>query len=174
MRWLRLVWSYAAETVVVILMTIMVTTLALQVFYRFVLDNPLSWTEELARYAFVWITFLGGAVAYRRRAHIVVDVMLHLVPIRARAALALAVEAMITVTLVILVRDGLRMVETTANVQATMLEIPMSYIYASIPVSAALMLIYQVERLVGVLRSRRPAAAAAEITQPKLPEIGGV
>ena len=174
MRLLRLVWSYAAEAVVVVLMAIMVTTVAIQVFFRYVIDDPLSWTEELARYAFVWITFLGAAVAYRRRAHIVVDMMLHVIPIRARAALALAVEGMVTMTLLILVREGLRMVETTSNVMATMLQIPMSYIYAAIPVSAVLMLAYQVERLVGVVRSRRPEVAAAELTPPKLPEVGGV
>ena len=174
MRMLRLVWSYAAETVVVVLMAIMVATLAVQVFFRFVIGDPLSWTEELARYAFVWITFLGAAVAYRHRAHIVVDIMLHLVPTRARAPLAWVVEGLVAVTLVILIREGLRMVETTSNVRATMLQIPMSYIYAAIPVSAALMLVYQIERLVGVLRSRRPASAEAELTPPKLPEVGGV
>ena len=174
MRVLRLVWSYAAETVVVVLMAIMVAAVAVQVFFRFVIGDPLSWTEELARYAFVWITFLGAAVAYRHRAHIVVDIMLHLVPTWARAPLSWVVEGLVAVTLVILIREGLRMVETTSNVQATMLQIPMSYIYAAIPVSAALMLVYQVERLVGVLRSRRPASAEAELTPPKLPEVGGV
>ena len=174
MRVLRLAWSYAAETVVVVLMAIMVAAVAVQVFFRFVIGDPLSWTEELARYAFVWITFLGAAVAYRHRAHIVVDIMLHLVPTRARALLAWVVEGLVAVALVILIREGLRMVETTSNVRATMLQIPMSYIYAAIPVSAALMLVYQVERLVGVLRSRRPASAEAELTPPKLPEVGGV
>ena len=174
MRLLRLVWNYAAEAVVVVLMAVMVTTVAIQVFFRYVVDDPLSWTEELARYAFVWMTFLGAAVAYRRRAHIVVDAMLHLIPMRARAGLAFAVEGMVTITLLILVRDGLRMVETTSNVRATMLQIPMSYIYAAIPVSAVLMLVYQVERLAGVLRSRRPVVAEAELTPPKLPEVGGV
>lgn len=175
MRLLRLIWSYAAETVVVILMALMVTTLAVQVLFRYALNNPLSWSEELARYAFVWITFLGAAVAYRHRGHIVVDMMLHLIPVRARATLAWLVEILVTVTLVVLVRDGLRMVETTSNVRATMLQIPMSYIYAAIPVSAALMLVYQVEWVVKQLTSaRQPDPTVPGPDATNVPDIGGV
>lgn len=175
MRLLRLIWNYAAETVVVILMALMVITLAVQVLFRYVLDNPLSWSEELARYAFVWITFLGAAVAYRHRGHIVVDMMLHLIPVQMRAALAWVVEILVAVTLVVLVRDGLRMVETTSNVRATMLQIPMSYIYAAIPVSAALMLVYQVEWVVKRLtRSRQPRPTVPSPDAINAPDIGGV
>ncbi len=175
MRLLRLVWSYAAETVVVILMAVMVTTLAVQVFFRYVLDAPLSWTEELARYAFVWVTFLGAAVAFRHRGHIVVDMLLHMIPAQVRAVLIWAVEVLVTITLVILVRDGLRMVETTANVRATMLQIPMSYVYASIPVSSALMLLYQLEWVVKrVTEYRQSRQAGADPHGPKVSDVGGV
>jgi TRAP-type C4-dicarboxylate transport system permease small subunit len=152
---LRLVWKYAAEGAVVALMTVMVVTLAIQVFFRFVIQDPPPWTEELARYAFVWITFLGAAVAYRRGTHIVVDTVLHLLSPRVRAVLAWVVDALVFISLVTLLITGIGIVQATSNVRATMLQIPMSFIYAAVPVSAALMLAYQAERLVGLLR--RPA-----------------
>jgi TRAP-type C4-dicarboxylate transport system permease small subunit len=155
MRALHFAWRYAAEGVVVGLMAVMVATLGIQVFWRFVLQDPPSWTEELARYTFVWITFLGAAVAYRHGSHIVVDTMLYLLPIRARAALAWVVDALVAIALVTLLVKGLKILEPTSTVRATMLQIPMSYIYAAIPVSAGLMLTYLVERVAARLRSIR-------------------
>jgi TRAP-type C4-dicarboxylate transport system permease small subunit len=47
----------------------MVVVVAAQVFFRYVLNQSLFWSEELARYILVWLTFLGASVAYRRSAH---------------------------------------------------------------------------------------------------------
>ena len=157
---LRLVWRWGTETVVALLMTVMVATILLQVFCRFVLGNPLSWSEELARYAFVWITFLGAAVAYRHGGHIVVETVVTLLPRRLQAVLAWVVDALAVVALLVLLVQGFRIVEVNSNVEATMLEIPMSWVYASVPVSAAIMLAYQVERTVRRLRGQLPLPAA--------------
>lgn len=156
----RLVWRWGTETVVALLMTVMVATIILQVFCRFVLGNPLSWSEELARYAFVWITFLGAAVGYRHGGHIVVETIVVLLPRRLQAALAWAVDALMVVALLLLLVQGMNIVEVNSNVEATMLEIPMSWVYASVPVSAALMLAYQVERTVRRIRGKLPLASA--------------
>ena len=51
----------------------MAVIVAVQVFFRYVLNHSLFWSEELARYLLVWLTFLGASVAYRRRAHPGID-----------------------------------------------------------------------------------------------------
>jgi TRAP-type C4-dicarboxylate transport system permease small subunit len=156
----RLFWRWGTETVVGLLMAVMVGTIILQVFCRFVLGNPLSWSEELARYAFVWITFLGAAVAYRHGAHIVVETVVVLLPKPVQAALGWVVDALMVVALAVLLVQGLNIVEVNSNVEATMLEIPMSWVYGSVPVSAAIMLAYQVERTLRRVKGTLPAAAA--------------
>lgn len=153
----RLVWRYGAETVVSLLMTVMVSTILLQVFCRFVLGNPLSWSEELARYAFVWITFLGAAVAFRHGAHIIVETIVVLLPRGAQVALAWLVDALVVVALLVLLMQGINIAEVNANVEATMLQISMSWVYAAVPTSAAVMLAYQVERTVRRIRGTLPA-----------------
>jgi len=154
-----LLWRHGTETIVALLMAVMVGTVLLQVYCRFVLGNPLSWSEELARYAFVWITFLGAAVAYRHGAHIIVETIVVLLPRRAQVALAWLVDALMVVALVVLLVQGLGIVETTGNVEATMLEIPMSWVYGAVPVSAAIMLAYQVERTLRRIKGTLPAVA---------------
>ncbi len=53
----------------------MALIVAIQVFSRYVLNHSLFWSEELARYLLVWLTFLGASVAYRRKAHPSIDVV---------------------------------------------------------------------------------------------------
>jgi TRAP-type C4-dicarboxylate transport system permease small subunit len=145
MEAVRIIWRYGVETIVVILVAVMVATMFLQVFCRFVLGDPLSWSEELARYLFVWVSFLGAAVAYRRGSHIVVETILVLMPRRVQIVLGWVADAFVVVALLALLVHGIDIVEATGNVEATMLQIPMSWVYASVPVSAAVMLGYQAE-----------------------------
>ncbi len=53
----------------------MVVVVAAQVFCRYVLNHSLFWSEELARYLLVWLTFLGATVAYHRRVHPSIDIL---------------------------------------------------------------------------------------------------
>ncbi len=152
MRVLRLLWRYGVESVVVVLMVVLVAALALQVFFRYVVQDPLVWSEELARYALVWITFLGAAVAYRHGTHVVVETVVALLARPVRIALAWFVDGLLVLALLVLLVQGVGMVEITARTRSTILQIPMSWVYASVPVSAVLMLGFQVERTLGRLR----------------------
>ena len=51
----------------------MAALVAVQVFFRYVLNHSLFWSEELARFLLIWLTFLGASVAYHRRAHPGID-----------------------------------------------------------------------------------------------------
>ncbi len=53
----------------------MALIVALQVFCRYVLNHSLFWSEELARYLLVWLTFLGATAAYYRKIHPGIDIL---------------------------------------------------------------------------------------------------
>ncbi|MCL4369910.1 MAG: TRAP transporter small permease [Chloroflexi bacterium] len=143
MRLIKGIWDHGAETVVVLLVVVMVVTVFGQVFCRYVLHDSPSWTEELARYDFIWISFLGSFVAFKRRAHVIVDTLLVALPPNVQRILTIAVQLAVAVFLVVLVQEGWKMILVTSNTKATMLQVPMSYVYAAVPVSAALMLVQQ-------------------------------
>ncbi len=71
----------AVEFAVFFLGLSMALIVALQVFSRYVLNHSLFWSEELARFLLVWLTFLGASVAYRRRAHASIDVLFRRLPV---------------------------------------------------------------------------------------------
>ncbi len=68
----------------------MVVVVAAQVFCRYVLNHSLFWSEELARYLLVWLTFLGATVAYHRRVHPSVDMLQARVGPQAARAMTIA------------------------------------------------------------------------------------
>lgn len=53
----------------------MTVVVAVQVLFRYVFNQSLFWSEELARYLLVWLSFLGASVAYRRKAHPGIDIL---------------------------------------------------------------------------------------------------
>lgn len=80
------------EWVVVILFVIMLVVGTLQVINRFFLNESLSWSEELQRYAFIWLVFIAIPITYNRKGHLCVDSISNLFPKVARAVFDTAVD----------------------------------------------------------------------------------
>src|ERR1700704_2883082 len=54
----------------------------LQFFTRYIMNDSLAWTEEIARYGLMWLAFIGGAVVTRKKTHIAGELLGHLMPAR--------------------------------------------------------------------------------------------
>lgn len=70
--------------------TILIAACVLQVFTRFVLNNSLSWTEELARYAFIWSNLLGAAICTQKSSHATVTAITDALPKKVQTVLKIA------------------------------------------------------------------------------------
>src|SRR4051794_25759444 len=79
---------YPEDWLVMIIFWSLAFIVFLQFFTRYVLNDSLSWTEEIARYGLMWVTFIGGAMVTRRNSHIAVELLSNLMkPGPARVAL---------------------------------------------------------------------------------------
>jgi TRAP-type C4-dicarboxylate transport system permease small subunit len=76
-----------------------------QVVARYVFGHPITWTEEICRYLFVWVVFVGAGVAERSRAHITLDYVTSRLPRRAMRWLDIA-NAVLCVGMVLLLSSG--------------------------------------------------------------------
>ena len=125
----------------------------LQFFTRYVLNNSLAWTEEIARYGLMWLAFIGGAVVTRRRSHIAVELLENVLPQgRLRTGLRIFIEIVKLGFLGLLAYFSVTIVERMHNQRMTVFDLPMSIVYAGIGFGCFLMFGRQ---LLSVWRSAR-------------------
>ncbi len=135
-----------------ILLAAMVVDVTIQVFFRYVIQDPPTWTEELARYLFAWEIFLATGVAFGRGSHIVVDA-LFLVLKGAAQRTALFIGNLLTLCfLLVVVWQGSNMVGLTSNTTSTAMGLNMGVVYAALPIGATISALYVVLRLIDLAR----------------------
>jgi len=77
LRWLD---DHLEEFLVVALMSVMTVFICGQVFTRYVLETAMSWTEEISRYMFIWLVYVGISYGVKKQKHISVDVIHNFLP----------------------------------------------------------------------------------------------
>lgn len=117
--------------------------LALDVFYqfftRYVLGSSAAWTEEIARYLLIVVCFVGSAMGVRRNSHIHVEFAYRFLPAAAGRAVATAVDLVRLAFLAYGTVLAVQLVPRMQNLQMTVVDLPMSYVYALVAVGFALM-----------------------------------
>ena len=158
--WLRRSAGSLEEYFCYLLLVVLVVTTSLQVFTRYVLNAPLSWTEELARILFIWITFIGAAVIAKRSGHISIDFVTNLLPPGARRWVLVVANAASVAILLLLGVKGVALLRITGISASPALGIPWAYVYAAFPVGMFLMAARYAGALVRLLR--RPVETGQE------------
>jgi TRAP-type C4-dicarboxylate transport system permease small subunit len=111
----------------------------LQFFTRYVLNDSLAWTEEIARYGLMALTFLGGAVVTRRNNHIAVALLPNLLPTGYGRALLAAVDLVTLGFLGLLTYFSVLILERMQYQRMTVIDLPMSVVYGAVAVGCFLM-----------------------------------
>lgn len=119
------------SVVIVALMAAMSALIGMQIFMRYVMGASLSWSEELARYLFIWMTYLGIACAVRQNAHIRVTMLTDLLPERIRLWVPVLTATIFAGFAVFVMYQGWFFVEKIFRFgqKSASLGIPMGYVY---------------------------------------------
>lgn len=131
-------------------MAALIGVITLQIVSR-VLFNAVSWTEEVARFLLVWITFLAATLAFQRGRHIAVTFAVDALPERLRQAARIAATLAVLAFMVALVVIGYRYMQVQSFQKSASLRVSMTYVYAIIPLTAALMSWYALVDLLELL-----------------------
>ncbi|HZH06299.1 MAG TPA: TRAP transporter small permease [Lautropia sp.] len=122
---------------------VMFFLLALDVFYqfftRYVLGNSAAWTEEIARYLLIIVTFVGASMSVRRNTHIQVEFIYRYLPPAVGRALSTAVDVIRILFLAYASWLAIDLVPRMHNLQMTVVDWPMSYIYGFVALGFVLM-----------------------------------
>lgn len=134
----------------VVIMGAMVLNVLWQVFSRFILGSPSSFTDELARYLMIWIGILGAAYVAGQNMHVAIDVL----PRRLSTATQKKLKLIVTVLIIlfcftVMVIGGGRLAYIThvLGQKSPALQVPISLVYLVIPVSGLLIIYYKMSDL---------------------------
>ena len=135
------------------------TLVVVAVFFRYVLNDPLTWTEEIIVLLFTWMLFVGLANAFRARMHIRIDALLLVLPRKAWPILGFFAVTATVLTLVGLTWFGIEQAIGLGGTETPMMRISAAWGVSAVPVGAALSLVHVATHLVehGVAEALWPA-----------------
>ena len=147
------------EILIMVVVAVLVIDVSWQVFTRFILKDPSTWTEELAVFMLIWVALLGAAVALNRGAHLGIDYLVGKLPVRIRLYTEVFVFLCIVLfSLCVMVIGGTSLVISTLNLGqiSPALGVEIGYVYLAIPISGFFLVLYSViglvERMVALFK----------------------
>ncbi len=135
----------------VLLMGLIVLAVLWQVFSRYVLQNPSSVTEEIARYLLIWIGLLGAAYASGQQEHLSINILPPKLNPENRIKLMIFINILIIAfcfTVLIIGGGNLVLMNIELGQNSAALHLPLSVVYTVIPISGVLIIIYKLNEII--------------------------
>lgn len=145
----------ALEWVLITSMSLLVLDVLWQVFSRYVLNDPSSFTEELARFLLIWVGLLGASYAAGQRMHLAVDILPNKLEGKKKVYLDIFILCLIIVFAVaVMMFGGARLVTIILYLgqTAAALQMPLGYVYLILPISGFLIAFYAFFHLIDEFR----------------------
>ncbi len=146
------------EYVLMGLLSLMVFNVSWQVFSRFILGNPSSWTEELTRYSLIWLGMLGAGYVTGKKMHLAIDYFANKTKEPIRTYIEIFIHTTILLfALAVMVVGGSNLVGLTLYLEqiSASLQIQLGYVYLALPISGLLIMFYSVENIFEIIESRK-------------------
>ena len=130
---------------------VLIIACVMQVFFRFVLNHSLSWTEETARYCFIWMHMLGACLLIQDGSHATVTVILDLLHGTARKILDVLIALIILFDGAVMLYGGALLAYSSRANLSTALRLPMWCVNASVAVGGLLLVFNAIMRIALIL-----------------------
>jgi TRAP-type C4-dicarboxylate transport system permease small subunit len=120
------------------ILAVLIIDVGVGIFGRYVIDLPVTWSEELARYLMIWAALLAVSCGVARREHVAVTALLERLPQNLQRQLCAAIDALAFAFFAFLCYFGIDMTKQGASQYATIFEMTMWMPFAAVPVASAL------------------------------------
>ncbi|MCC8189734.1 MAG: TRAP transporter small permease [Planctomycetes bacterium] len=144
------------EIIIVTCLGVMSAVIGLQVFMRYVMQNSLSWSEELARYLFVFFVYAGISYGVKMQRHVRVEVFALWLPARVQRVVRVLSDVLFLIFALFIVYYGYQTASRIFRLGQTSpaLELPMGFVYGSLPFCYLLVAVRLLQNLYGSLLGR--------------------
>jgi len=147
--------DWILDKITLILLILLNLVVGLQVFSRYVLNHSLFWSEELARYMFIWLVFLSAAMVLRQDRHIQVTAFVDILPARLRRAIIVLGDLLMLGFVLVVFVESIRLASMVWTVLTSAMEIPWTLVYLGILLGMGVMLLALLGSLWARLMGRR-------------------
>lgn len=151
------VFNKTLEIVLVAISSILVLDVLWQVFSRYVLSSPSSFTDELAGYLLIWVSLLGAAYVAGKKEHLAIDILLQKSGPKRKFVLEIIIQSVILAfALTVMVIGGTWLVYTrfVLGVTSAAIQIPLGYVYTVLPLSGLIIVYYSIVHLGEIMKKR--------------------
>lgn len=149
---LKKIAQNSLENTIAGLFTVFVIITFTQVIARYVFNAPLTWSEEFARYLFVWTVMLAGGLGIQRGVHIGVDILIEKLPSRFQPVIEVINHLLMIVFLLFLTIKGFSMAMINMGTPSPAMQVSLGWAYFAIPIGAFVMLILAMEKIYEIFR----------------------
>jgi TRAP-type C4-dicarboxylate transport system permease small subunit len=143
----------ALEIICIFIFSVMVIVGTYQIVTRYVFSSPSTVSEELLTYAFTWLALFAAALVFGKRQHMRMSYFADKMGEGAGFILALLSEVLVVIfAALVLIYGGMSITRLTATQITASLGVPMSYVYAALPVSGVLIVIYGIMNIAAIIK----------------------
>jgi len=142
-------------------LALMTAIILLQVFCRYVLNSPLAWPEEIARFLMVWMAFLAAPYAYREGLFVRLETWIGRFNERIQRVVNLGIQALLVILFLLLFKESLWLVERGSVIRASSVNLSLSWVFAVLPAMFLLLISTALEMLLKLFLNENPTGAAS-------------
>jgi TRAP-type C4-dicarboxylate transport system permease small subunit len=130
------------------LLALMLGMILAQVFFRYVLNDSLAWTEELAKFAMVWVACLVAPWAYREHLNVSIQMFADALPAILRRITELMITLLVIVICGIFFLQSLEFWQTGLSINASSVPVKLAYFYSCAPFAFGSICLVGLEKLI--------------------------
>lgn len=141
-----------SEFVSTIMLAGMLICLFLQVFFRYVLNSPLIWTEELARYLYIWVTFITAGYCVHEHLHVEMTIFSDLIKGKTRKAYQILLNLISAGFYAYIIPSGIKFFVMQTKIEMITMPFKMSFVWLAVPLGCALFVLAEIVECILIIK----------------------
>ena len=139
----------------VVFLLCMISAVFIGIVFRYVVQRPIMWIEEFARFMFIWNIYIGTIIAFRQKSHPRIDYFVGLLPLHAQNIVNAATRILIMITSFMLVWQGTLFAYKFRFMKSIALGVPWWIMYAAIPLTFGIIFLTDCVEVYALIRGKR-------------------